>query len=115
MYTHPCIIEDFQLSHTAKYWGFLGTHYHAALKCWIVGAVNTEDGNTTSRHYNERGYVNELHAKHEAEKYWEELKAGLARTPTAEERETDEGLLECWNEAARRSQDLLRGRRKLGD
>lgn len=111
----PYIIEDYVLSHTAKYWGFLGTHFHQGCKCYVVGAVNTEDGLTTTRHHNEKGYSNELHAKHTAQEYWETLKAGLRRAPTEEERQTDQELLDCWNEAARRSAELARGRRKPFD
>jgi hypothetical protein len=107
----PCIIEDHVLSYTAKYWGFLGTHFHEGRKCWLVGAVNTEDGTTTARHYNEKETVNETLAKHEAQEAWEELKAGLARRPTEEERETDQRLLEAWEESARISQAMVRSQR----
>jgi hypothetical protein len=99
----PCIVEDYVLSHTGRYWGFYGYHFHAGIKCWVVGAVNTESGETTTRHYNEKETVNATLAKHEASEAWEELKAGLKRAPTEEERKTDERLLEAWEEAARRS------------
>lgn len=107
----PCIIEDYALSFTGKYWGFLGSHFHAGIKCWQVGAVNTETGETTARHYNEKETVNETLAKHEAHKAWEELRAGLQRKPTAEERHIDEQLLEAWNESARISSELAKSRR----
>jgi len=107
----PYIIEDYVLSHTAKYWGFLGKHYHAGILCWVVGAVNTEDGVTTARHYNEKETVNASLAKHEASEAWEELKQVLKRAPTEEERQTDARLLEAWEESARRSRELTkRGR-----
>ena len=107
----PCIIEDHCLSYTAKYWGFLGTHYHEGIRCWMVGAVNTENGITTARHYNAKESVNETLAKHESHAAWEELKAGLTRKPTEEERATDAALLDAWNESARRSAELTkRGR-----
>lgn len=102
----PCVIEDFQLSYTGKYWGFLGTHFHEGRKCWQVGSVNTETGETIARHYNERNHANETLAKHEAQEYWEELKAGLARKPTEEELQQDKQLLEAWEESAKISQRL---------
>ena len=104
------IIEDHCRSYTYKYYGFFATHYHKGIKCWVVGAVNLENGQTTERHYNEKGYANGEHAKHEAQKYWDELKYGLIRPPTDEERATDEALLECWNEAARRARASLEQR-----
>lgn len=106
----PCVIEDHQLSYTGKYWGFFGTHFHQGIKCWQVGAVNTEDGVTTSRHYNERITVNEILAKKTAQKYWEEFKEILHHKPTEEERATDQALLEAWNDSARRSAELAKGR-----
>jgi hypothetical protein len=102
----PCIIESYCLSYTAKYWGFLGSHSHEGLKCWLVGAVNTETGETVARHYNEKESVNELLAKKEAFEAWEELRGGLERKPTAEERDLDSQLLAIWNESARRSRLL---------
>lgn len=107
----PYIIEDHCLSYTAKYWGFYGTHFHESRKCFVVGSVCTEDGVTTSRHYNERNSVNELLAKTEAQKYWEELKAGLERRPTEEERQLDARLLEAWDESARRSRASVNHKR----
>jgi len=104
------LVEDSVRSYTYKYWGFYAVHYHQGIKCYVVGAVNLENGQTTERHYNERGYVNEEHAKHEAEKYWEELKEGLARKPTDEERATDERLLDAWEESCRISREMLKHR-----
>jgi len=109
----PYIIEDHVLSYTAKYWGFFGSHYHEGRKCYVTGAVNTEDGVTTTRHYNERMCTNEQLAKYAATEAWEELKEGLSRKPSDEERETDERLLEVWEESARRSKELTASRRRL--
>jgi len=104
------LIEDHCRSYTYKYWGFYATHYHGGIKCHVVGAVNLETGHTIERHYNERGYANGDHAKHEAQKYWEELKEGLERKPTDEERQTDERLLETWEESVRISREMLKHR-----
>lgn len=106
----PYIIEDYVLSYTAKYWGFLGTHFHQGIKCWVVGAVNTETGTTTARHYNEKETVNDLLAKKTAQDYWEQVKATLTRKPTEEEQELDQQLLEAWNESARISQELAKSK-----
>jgi len=106
----PAIIEDHCLSYTAKYWGFYGTHWHSGVKCWLVGAVNTENGSTTIRHYNERVSVNEDAARSVSALEWETLKEGLTRPPTEEERDIDRQLLEAWEDAERIVQQKLSGK-----
>lgn len=102
----PYMVNDKCLSHTFKYMGFYATHFHEGIKCYVVGALNLENGQVIARHYNEKETVNELLAKKESREAWEELKEGLERKPTAEESATDQALLEAWEESARRSKAM---------
>src|SRR5271168_4283910 len=72
------------VSHTGRYMGFYGTHYHDAKLCYVVGVSDQALETITERHYNEKDCVNIQAAKYAASKYWEsELKPGLLKGPTA--------------------------------
>lgn len=78
----PYVVLDGVVSYTGKYYGFLGTHFEKGIICYVVGAINKQDGSTTCRHYNEHnGCVNPEHAKSSATKTWNDLRAGLVAKP----------------------------------
>lgn len=87
------------VSHTGRYMGFYGNHYHEGRSCYVVGISDLALETITMRHYNETTCVNFEAAKWAASKYWEEtLKPGLVKGPdqTADSDTTSE--LESWFE-----------------
>jgi hypothetical protein len=83
----PYNILERVVSYTGKYLGFYGTHYEKGILCYVVGAVNRQDGVITARHYNAKieGCINEEHAKAESRKEWNKLFFGLVRKPSDED------------------------------
>ena len=99
------------VSHTGRYMGFYGMHYHEGKTCYVVGVSDQALETITERHYNEKTCVNFEAAKWAASKYWEEtLKPGLERAP---ERDADSDVtseLESWFE--RYDDELAKRKRK---
>lgn len=91
----PYQILESVISYTGKYRGFLGTHYHSGVSCWVVGAINKTDGEITAAHYNEKqtGAINATHAKAEAQKRWANFSAVLLAKPQTDEADK---ALEHW-------------------
>jgi hypothetical protein len=86
----PYTILERVVSYSGKYLGFFGSHYEKGSLCYVVGAVNRQDGEITARHYNEKtGNVNIEHAKAAAQKAWQEFFAGLVRKPSDQDAEAD--------------------------
>lgn len=112
--TPPYQVLEKVVSYTGKYLGFYGTHYEKGILCFVVGAVNKQNGEITARHFNERVYgcVNEAHAKAASQKAWQEFFAGLVRKPSDEDLDADTSKqIEQWFETyERRLQEGLRKR-----
>lgn len=110
----PYQILEKVVSYSGKYLGFFGTHYEKGIFCYVVGAVNKQNGQITARHYNEKvpGTVNQEHAKAGATKAWNEFFAGLVRKPSNEDMDADATKqVEQWFETyERRVQEGLRKR-----
>lgn len=112
--TPPYQLLEKVVSYSGKYLGFFGTHYEKGILCYVVGAVNKQNGMTTARHYNEKieGNVNAEHAKSQAQRAWQEFFAGLVRKPSDEDLDADTSKqIEQWFETyERRLQEGLRKR-----
>lgn len=97
-----CIIHAEGMSHSGKYYIFLGHHFHdTAHECWIVGAYNIVTGVQKECHYNTIPFYKELPGigqqnlntckdpKGEALIVWEPFYEQMLASPTWPE-ETDE-------------------------
>lgn len=99
-----CSIVSKCVSWSGKYMGFYGFHYHKGKPCWVVGSSNKQNGEIVMRHYNADNNPDERIAKHEAEHYWQEFRAGLLKKPEYEETdEQHEELMRWFDEAERQA------------
>jgi len=110
----PYNILEKVVSYSGKYLGFYGTHYHKGIMCYVVGAVDKQNGKITTRHYNEKieGNVNEEHAKASCLKAWQKFSAGLVRKPSDEDMEADASkqITQWFDTLEQRLQEGLRKR-----
>ena len=88
-----CVIQKEEKSYSGKYKVYFGHHYVNAKMCFDVGAINQENGEITTRHYNETADGGATQAKAEALRVFHELVKGMKRKPDAEEKQDNNPFL----------------------
>jgi hypothetical protein len=110
------IILEKVASYTGKYLGFLGTHYHKGILCFVVGSVNKLDGEVIARHFNAdiEPHVNENAAKAAAQRTWNIFRTALVAKPQSPE--NDEQLAQWYDRLSTRLREIeARDVRKRSD